>query len=115
MTELKGTSAAVDIDTLLKEATEDARRDIIERTFVHDVAHLVRSLRRSAGMNQSMLASALGTTQSAISDIERAAGPHGPTVALVGRIAAACGHRLTITSKPLSDSASMMQDTGRPR
>lgn len=109
MTDNKGASAAVDSDELLRAAPEEVRRTILERTFVHDVAHLVRDLRKNAGLNQEQLAATLGTTQSAISDIERAVGPHGPTAALVGRIAAACGHQLMITSKPLPFFASRSQ------
>ena len=105
MTKTTGTSTAVDIDALLAGTDQERRRDILERALVHEVAHLVRDLRKKAGMNQAALADALATTQSAISDIERAAGPHGPTVALVGRIAAACGHRLTITAEPLADAS----------
>ncbi|BBZ51113.1 helix-turn-helix transcriptional regulator [Mycobacterium heidelbergense] len=58
------------------------------------LAETVYRARESAGLTQTELARRMGTTQSAIAAIE--AGARTPTVALLERLARACGGRLTI-------------------
>jgi len=55
---------------------------------------MVREMRKGAGLSQGELAERIGVTQERVSEIERGAGPQGPTFALLERIAAACGWRL---------------------
>jgi ribosome-binding protein aMBF1 (putative translation factor) len=100
------TSRPVNIDELIGETTPEERVFILQREFVQTVASLVRTMRNRAGFEQKDLAAAAATSQSAISDIERAAGPHGPTAAVLARIAHACGQRLVLTAEPLAASGS---------
>lgn len=58
---------------------------------------IVRGMRRSAGLAQAELALRLGVSQERVSEIERGAGPQGPTFELLERIAAACGMKLVAT------------------
>lgn len=52
---------------------------------------IVRGMRRSVGLPQAELAKRLGVSQERVSEIERGAGPQGPTFELLERIASACG------------------------
>ncbi len=68
-----------------------------------DFHEIVRAARRGAGLTQAALAQRVGTTQSAISRLER--GHLSPTVRQLDRVLAACDTRLRIeleSGEPLS-------------
>jgi DNA-binding transcriptional regulator YiaG len=52
---------------------------------------IVRGMRRTAGLSQAGLAARIGVTQERVSELERGAGPQGPTYELLDRIAVVCG------------------------
>ncbi len=60
---------------------------------------VVRKVRRSQGVSQSSLALRAGTSQSAVSDIER--GRVSPTLHTVERLLLCLGHRLRLEAEPL--------------
>jgi len=62
--------------------------------FERRVGKLVRTVRINAGLNQTQLAQIIGTSQSAISEIETAA--NGCTVWLLHRIARGLGFEMKI-------------------
>lgn len=107
MTQITPNSSPVDIDQFMGETTAEERAFITERTMVQTAASLVRVMRNRAGLDQKSAAAEARTSQSAISDIERAVGPNGPTVAVMARIAHACRHRLVLTAEPLADDEPM--------
>ena len=59
---------------------------------------LVRELRARHGLSQAALAYRAGTTQQAISRIER--GLVSPTAEMLARLAAACGEELVLNARP---------------
>lgn len=59
---------------------------------------LIRSARRRAGLTQAELGSRLGTTQAAISRLER--GSSNPTVATLTTVLRGAGQRLELTAVP---------------
>jgi transcriptional regulator with XRE-family HTH domain len=61
-------------------------------------AALVRKARYDAAMTQVELAARAGVTQSAIARLER--GSSNPTVATLGNVIAATGHRLILAAEP---------------
>jgi transcriptional regulator with XRE-family HTH domain len=63
-----------------------------------DAASFVRELRARHGLSQFALAYRAGTTQQAISRIER--GRVSPTVEMLARVAAAVGEELVLDSRP---------------
>ena|ERR1700758_909715 len=65
---------------------------------MQDVGDWLRALRDRHGLSQSQLAYRASTSQQAISRIE--AGQTSPSVALLERLAAACGEELQISSEP---------------
>ena len=75
-------------DPEVQEGVEDAEA----------VARLLRTLvdvRRRSGLNQTQVAEAMGTTQSAVSDLERTAGD--PRVSTLQRFARAVGVKVCLT------------------
>lgn len=63
-------------------------------------ADWVRELRDRHGLSQAQLAYRAGTSQQALSRIE--AGRSSPSIALLERLAAACGEELQLRSQPRS-------------
>jgi transcriptional regulator with XRE-family HTH domain len=61
-------------------------------------ADWLSALRERHGLSQAQLAYRAGTSQQAVSRIE--AGQSSPSIALLERLAAACGEELQITSEP---------------
>lgn len=61
-----------------------------------DTAAVLRAARRAAGLTQAELAARAGTSQAAISDIER--GRTHPTVERFDRLLRACRHHLDVVS-----------------
>jgi transcriptional regulator with XRE-family HTH domain len=59
---------------------------------------LVRELRARHGLSQTALAYRAGTTQQAISRIEK--GLVSPTAEMLARLAAACGEELVLDARP---------------
>jgi len=57
---------------------------------------MIRRMRKARGLTQRELAAEIGVSQERISEIETGVGPHGPTFALLERIARACGMRLEL-------------------
>lgn len=57
---------------------------------------LVRQARRNSGLTQAQLARRLGTSQSAVAQLERRG--TNPTVATLDRALRAAGHRLVLTA-----------------
>jgi ribosome-binding protein aMBF1 (putative translation factor) len=64
-----------------------------EFNIEYEVAQEVAKARRAAGLTQQELATAMGTTQSVISRIERGA---NISIETLDRYVAACGHQLKI-------------------
>ncbi|MCP9276326.1 helix-turn-helix domain-containing protein [Mycolicibacterium sp. CAU 1645] len=60
-----------------------------------DLAELVYAARTEAGLTQTQLAAAMGTSQSAVATWEN--GARTPGIDALERLAAACGKRLHIT------------------
>lgn len=75
-------------------------------------ARCVRDARMAAGYSQAELARRMGITQPRISSIERADGKDGPTLAMLLRVADACGLELhmdfrakpVVTAPPRGDA-----------
>lgn len=63
-----------------------------------DAAGLVVGLRSRHGLSQAALAYRVGSTQQAISRIER--GRVSPTVEMLTRLAGACGEELVLDARP---------------
>jgi transcriptional regulator with XRE-family HTH domain len=63
--------------------------------------HLVREVRKRAGLTQAQLAERTGTTQSAIARLERGQGR--PTLERLSRIAEACGLELQVRIVEVDD------------
>ncbi len=59
---------------------------------------LIREARQAAGLTQAELAARLGTTQSAISQLESARA--NPRIGTVERALRACGQELSVTARP---------------
>lgn len=64
-----------------------------------DAAKLIRRTRESRGLSQKQLAVRAGTTQTAISRLER--GQRSPTVQTLRRLLVVMGEDLTLASRPL--------------
>ncbi len=60
-------------------------------------AEMLRDLRLRAGLTQHDLAKAIGVAQARISEIEAGIGRHGPSFAVIERIATACGVKLAFS------------------
>jgi len=91
-----GTDSPVDTEQLLADLTPDIVGKVRAREAIHMAGQLVRRMREKAGLSQGALAEATNTAQSAISDIERGVGSQGPTVAVLNKIALACGEVLVL-------------------
>jgi transcriptional regulator with XRE-family HTH domain len=66
-------------------------------------ARFVRETREAARFSQSKLASELNISQARVSQIESGKGKYGLSVALLERIAEACGGRLELKFSKLSE------------
>jgi DNA-binding XRE family transcriptional regulator len=75
------------------------RREIADRTL-HRISRYLLAARIDAGLTQAQVASRMGTTASAISRLENAAG-HRPTVTTLEHYAQAVGCSLEIQLVPL--------------
>jgi transcriptional regulator with XRE-family HTH domain len=95
----------LDFDDLSKNWSDEQKRAYSDKVAAVQTGILIRRFRDEAGLTQSDLARRIGSTQSHISDIERGAGPQGPTVALLERIASACGMELMISVQSRSPMA----------
>ena len=61
-----------------------------------EAGHLVRTVRKKAGLSQITLAKRLAISQARVSAIETGVGTEGPTYGLLRRVASACGTSLPI-------------------
>lgn len=80
-------------------ALTDEQRQAYEQTYhdagrAMDLAELVYTARTDAGLTQTQLAAAMGTSQSAVAAWEN--GARTPGIDALERLAAACGKRLHI-------------------
>lgn len=66
-------------------------------------ARMIYNWRRAAGLSQLELAKAIGEKKESISRIERGTSEDGPELSTLSAIAEACGHRLVIGGKPVSE------------
>ena len=76
--------------------------------------HLIREVRKRAGLTQTQLAERIGTTQSAIARIETGNG--SPTLARLSEIAEACGFDIqvhVVATDPGGQDWSLVQDAKR--
>jgi uncharacterized protein len=64
---------------------------------------LVRRIRQAQGVSQQSLARRAGTSQAAVSDIER--GRVSPSLDTVERLLLALGYRLSVDARPLATDA----------
>ena len=62
-------------------------------------AEFVKQTRKAAHLSRSELAGKLGVTTARISEVEAGQGRYGPSVALLARIAEACGGILQLSVK----------------
>ena len=81
-------------------ALTDEQRQVYEQAYhdagrAMDLAELVYTARTDAGLTQTQLAAAMGTSQSAVAAWEN--GARTPGIDALERLAAACGKRLHIT------------------
>lgn len=90
-------SEPVDLHAFVKAQGPETETAFVERSAVLRSAKLIKSLRNHAGLTQGRLAELVGTTQSAISEMENAKGAYGPSMALVARIAHVCGGQLELS------------------
>ena len=89
-------SVELDFDELVKDPDiRDAASDAEARLALADA---LRAARRAAGLTQKDVAEAMGTTQSAISDLER--GDTDPQLSTLQRYARATGARLDVDVRP---------------
>ncbi|MEH0148090.1 helix-turn-helix transcriptional regulator [Corynebacterium sp. Q4381] len=89
-------SVVLDFDELVKDPDiRDAASDAEARLALADA---LRAARRAAGLTQKDVAEAMGTTQSAISDLER--GDTDPQLSTLQRYARATGARLDVDVRP---------------
>ncbi|MFB1299486.1 multiprotein-bridging factor 1 family protein [Mycobacterium sp. pW049] len=96
------TSGGVDYRTARAQrqaALTDAQRQTYEQAYqdagrAMDLAELVYNARTEAGLTQTQLAAAMGTSQSAVASWEN--GARIPGIDALERLAAACGKRLHI-------------------
>jgi len=103
MTNHSPVSAGTDYDTLRgqRQATmTDAERRIYDSAYAEagwamQLAELVYTTRTHAGLTQTQLAAAMGTSQSAIAAWEN--GARTPGIEALERLAHACGRKLRIT------------------
>jgi transcriptional regulator with XRE-family HTH domain len=79
----------------------------IRRRLDGDVAELIREARHWAGMNQTHLAAALGTTQSVISRWER--GHDTPRPETLVKILRACGYEADVVLRPVDTGVDRAQ------
>lgn len=85
----KARAVAVDPGTLM--ANRPGLRQAYENALYEmEGARLIRTMRQEAGLNQAELAERLGVTQPRIARLERAAPGHGPSYAMVRRVAVVC-------------------------
>lgn len=85
-------SEEIDFDELLDDPEVRAAMDDAETRM--NVADLLRAGRKAAGYSQKDVAQAMGTTQSAVSDLER--GETDPQLSTLQRYARATGAQLKI-------------------
>lgn len=89
----RGRSSPFNFDGLIgskpeiKQAADDAE-------IAASVGELVRRLRTTKTVTQSVLMSRTGITQAHISELERGLGPNGPTVATLARIVSELGDKV---------------------
>jgi DNA-binding transcriptional regulator YiaG len=103
MTERNAPAADADYDTLRAQrraAMTDAEREVYDAAYreagwAMDLAELVYTTRTEAGLTQTELATAMGTSQSAVAAWEN--GARTPGVEALERLANACGKHLHIT------------------
>jgi len=60
-------------------------------------AELVKEARKAAHLSQSALAEKINVTQARISQMESGEAPYGPSIALLERVARACGGTLHLS------------------
>jgi len=98
-----------DFETIVEKLRQDpkAKVKMIRMDAVALGAEVVRNARNAAGYSQAQLARRMGVSQPRISSIERADGTDGPTLAMLLRVADACGLELhldfrvkTMTTSP---------------
>lgn len=82
---------------------EEQARQIVG-SLLADLAGALGAARRARGLRQADVAARMGTSQSCVSDFERA--KTNPQISFVARYAAAVGARLTVA---VSDGSSRLQ------
>ncbi len=88
-----------------------ARESYRERLSIGAVGGRIRAARAAAGLSQSALARRIGTTQAHLSATERGMGAHGPTYAMLRRVADACGTTPASLVDDCAGSAPAASDT----
>lgn len=99
----QSTAGGADYDTLRAQrqaSMTDADRQIYDTAFAEagwamDLAELVCTTRTEAGLTQTQLAAAMGTSQSAIAAWEN--GARTPGIEALERLARACGKHLHVS------------------
>lgn len=76
------------------DATPAERRDAVHEALLADLAAALGAVRRARGLRQADVAARMGTTQSCVSDFERA--KTNPQLSFVARYAAAVGAELRV-------------------
>jgi ribosome-binding protein aMBF1 (putative translation factor) len=70
---------------------------IVEERANLCAAEFIRHSREVADLSQAELAEEIGITQARVSQLERAESPEGPSIAMLARVAKACGRNLRLT------------------
>jgi DNA-binding XRE family transcriptional regulator len=100
----KKLAGALDIVNRRYYKTAERRADLEEARVNAEAARLIYQLRTDAKLNQSELASLVGTTQSVISRLEDD-DYDGHSLTMLARIAAALGKQLVLSAKSSKEVA----------
>ncbi len=95
----KGTTDAVEILNRRFGNSAEARAEIEQMTQDLTIGSQIYALRKAAGLTQTQLAERVGTTQSIISDLERAE-YQGHTMQMLRRIASALDLQVQVSFIP---------------
>ncbi len=86
-----------------------------QRKLVHEVAVAIRAMRKSAGMTQAQLASAVGVSQPMIAKIEKGIEQRAPRWEMLGRVCIALNKQLRLSFRdPEERDDHLVEVDGKP-
>ena len=104
-------------DVMMREfADADFRYHYEQRRMVHEIALVVRGLRKCAGLTQTQLAEKIGVKQPMIARIERGIGHSKPSWPTLHRIVIALGAQLkfSFSSQAAEQPEPLVEIDGKP-